>query len=170
MREPTPTPPPESWYKDEAATSGPPRALVADDDDDIRELVCAALRADGFEVVEARDGGELLQLLDAWSKPDGPAKPPDIVITDVRMPGVDGIEALARLRGGQWHIPVVLMTAYGDAELRAEAERLGADQIFDKPFDIDELRVGVSSLLPGDEWGRSSRWPEAPAPVTQKIA
>ncbi len=162
MRDSIPTPPPESWYKSETATSGPPRALVADDDDDIRELVSAALRADGFEVIEARDGTELLKLLEVWADPGGEGRPPDIVLTDVRMPGVSGIEALARLRGGKWEIPVVLMTAFGNAELRQEAENLGCDAIFDKPFDIDELRVGVSSLLAGDEWGRSSRWPPAP--------
>jgi CheY-like chemotaxis protein len=162
MREPTPTPPPECWYQDDAAISGPPRALVADDDDDIRELVSAALRADGFDVVEARDGTEMLKMLDAWAQHTVDTKPADIVITDVRMPGVSGIEALARLRNGHWHIPVVIMTAYGNAELREEADRLGADVVFDKPFDIDELRVGVSSLLAGDEWSRSSRWPEVP--------
>jgi DNA-binding NtrC family response regulator len=70
-----------------------------------------------------------------------------LIISDVRMPGVSGLDVLATLRREDWSTPVILMTAFGDLETRAEARRLGAKALFDKPFDVDDLRTAVSWFL-----------------------
>jgi DNA-binding NtrC family response regulator len=75
-------------------------------------------------------------------------RPLDLIITDVRMHGVTGLEILAGLRENDWSTPVILMTAFGDAELHAEAMRLGALAVLDKPFELDALRTLVRP------WGR----------------
>ncbi len=111
---------------------------MADDDPDLRALVVAALRGAGYEPTEAKNGAELLdQVSDALLSGD-PTRGPDLVISDVRMPGLTGIGILGGLREARWSRPFVLMTAYAEPELRKEAERLGA-VLFAKPFDIEKL-------------------------------
>jgi DNA-binding response OmpR family regulator len=122
-----------------AVESMPARALVAEDDDDMRRLVVRALRDEGFDVVDVRSGWALLEYLGARIF-DGRRDPPlDLIVSDVRMHGVTGLEVLAGLRQTNWSTPVILITAFGDAKLHAEARRLGAF-VFDKPFDFNDLR------------------------------
>jgi DNA-binding NtrC family response regulator len=118
------------------------RVVVADDDDDIRRLVAVSLRHDGYEVLEAKDGIALLELLSHGKKA------PHVVISDVRMPGVDGLTMLAALRGVGVRVPIILMSAHCDADVRDEARTRGADAFFDKPFDMDDLRMAVLNLQP----------------------
>jgi DNA-binding response OmpR family regulator len=75
-----------------------------------------------------------------------PLGPPDAIIMDVRMPGYSGIHILAALRAAQWSTPVILITAFGDARVHEEGARLGAAVVFDKPFDIDDLRTALLNL------------------------
>lgn len=124
----------------------PAKVLVAEDDDDMRHLVAQALRDEGFRVVEARSGWELLGLIGSAMLERG-GNPLDLIITDVRMHGVTGLEVLAGLREHDWSTPVVLMTAFGDPALHAEAGRLGALAVFDKPFDIRALQRLVRPLV-----------------------
>jgi CheY-like chemotaxis protein len=113
--------------------------------------MAAALTKDGYEVVEARDGSEVLDLLAATAdEADGP--PLDLIVSDVRMPGWSGLEVLAGLSRDPAAPPMVLVTAFGDDQLHAEARRLGARAAMDKPFDMDELRAVVESILASPSW------------------
>jgi len=120
--------------------------LLAEDDDAMRAMIASALRRDGYEVLEARNGLELWQLL-ADQVGDGPVRKPAFVISDIRMPGATGLEVLAALRARNPTTPVVLTTAFGDAETHAEGDRLGAQLVLDKPFDLAALRAVVRLLL-----------------------
>jgi CheY-like chemotaxis protein len=122
------------------------RVLVAEDAADIRALVVVALRGMGYEIIEARSGGELLEELGDGILSGDPATRPDVIVSDIRMPGVTGMEVLAGLRQAGWETPIVLMTAFVDGEIREEAERLGVDAFFAKPFDIDDLLTAVVNL------------------------
>jgi DNA-binding response OmpR family regulator len=113
------------------------RAVVAEDDAEMRRLVARALRRDGWEVSEASNGSELLELLE-WAGRLG--DPVDLVVTDVRMPGVSGLQALDWLRRVRdWSAPIIVITAFGDQRTHSLASQLGA-QVLDKPFELDELR------------------------------
>ncbi len=115
--------------------------LVADDDEDMRALVVDTLRADGYTVIEARDGAELLdQLVRAV---DDPLQRPDVVVTDVRMPNLSGLGVLDALRRARVEIPVVVMTVFAHDSVRTLARRLGAVGLLKKPFDVDDLRTAV---------------------------
>ena len=118
------------------------RVLVAEDDPDMRRLIAAVLRAAGHKVVEARHGMDILDRLEGtiWSER---ADLFDVIVSDVSMPGLSGLDVLAALRCARWTTPVVLITAFGDAETRAEALSLGAAAFLDKPLDPDELRAAV---------------------------
>jgi DNA-binding response OmpR family regulator len=123
----------------------PPRILVAEDDTEMRRLVSDALRKDGYHVTEASDGGRLLvQVTSLYPRPDAEL---DLLISDIRMPVVSGLAILESLRRAHWKVPVILMTAFGDDETRAQAVALGAI-LFDKPFAIDDLRTAVLNVLP----------------------
>lgn len=137
-------------------TTGPrrPRVLVAEDNDDIRRLVATVLRVDGYSVIEARDGTELLEQLGSallFGHFGGELDPIDLVITDIRMPGHSGLELLAGLRDADIAVAVILMTAYGDAHTREQARALGADLLVHKPFEIEMLRRTVRALVPLEE-------------------
>lgn len=113
----------------------------------MRELVATALCRDGYDVSEVPDGGRLLTRI-AGTYLTGPAELAyDLVISDIRMPVCDGLKMLEGLRKAEWSTPVILMTAFGDASTHSRAEALGA-ALFDKPFDIDDLRTAVLNLVP----------------------
>jgi CheY-like chemotaxis protein len=140
---------------DEASERGgavvTPRVVVADDDGDVRAVVAEVLRADGYEVVEASDGGELLALLESSAMAASRGErgvAVSAVVSDVRMPWFGGMDVLTALRCAAWSLPVILMTAYGDDETHAEARDLGASAVLDKPFDLDVLRRAVREAVP----------------------
>lgn len=124
----------------------PPRILVAEDDPDMRRLVVEALRKDGYEVIDVPDGGRLLVTLAHELVDENGAQLADLLVSDVRMPTCSGMAILEQLRASQRRMPVILVTAFGDAATHAHAEALGA-LLFDKPFDMDDLRTAVASLL-----------------------
>jgi DNA-binding response OmpR family regulator len=115
------------------------RILLAEDDAALRDLMAAALARDGHEVVEASDGSEVLDLLAEETL--------DLIVSDVHMPGWSGLDVLAGLSRDPASPPVVLVTAFGDSQLHADALRLGARATMDKPFDMDQLRAVVESVL-----------------------
>jgi CheY-like chemotaxis protein len=122
------------------------RILVADDDQALRGLLVTALQKDGHEIVEAEDGLQLVKYLaTAIAHLSGPQF--DLVISDVRMPRWSGLDVLAGLRQTKGVPPILLITAFGDEQLHADAIRLGAVALLDKPFDVDHLRSIVSSTL-----------------------
>src|SRR5262245_46918642 len=116
-----------------------PRILVAEDDAEMRNLLAATLRRHGYEVVEARNGEQLLDLIGSELLHPHTNAPVDLVISDVRMPGWSGLDVLAGLRSADWATPFIVITAFGDFDTHAEARRLGALAVFDKPFDLDDL-------------------------------
>lgn len=123
------------------------RLLLAEDDPELRRMMARALRRRGYAVVEAHDGRELVEvLLRAVTGERGLM--PALIVSDVRMPGHTGLEVLARLRRIDWRTPVILLTAFGDPETHAEAERLGAAALLDKPFDLDDLCSAATALVP----------------------
>jgi DNA-binding response OmpR family regulator len=117
---------------------GKPRlVLVVDDDDMIRRLVRAVLEADEFEVAEARDGQTALDLASETR--------PSVVVLDIMMPGLDGVEVCRRLDHEQ--VKVVILTARDDPRLEAEAKEAGADAFLTKPFAPLELLDLVADLM-----------------------
>lgn len=137
---------PWTWQGDmEAVLASAPRVLLAEDDVEMRALVSAVLRRDGYEVIEARNGVELASLVQSEVLQPALGVPVDVLITDVVMPGRTGLDVLAWLRSRDRSTPVLLVTAFGSAELHEEARRLGA-AVLDKPFELAELRRVVRAL------------------------
>jgi DNA-binding response OmpR family regulator len=132
---------------DDVEESRPARVLLAEDDAEMRALIAEALRSDGHEVVEVSDGWQLLQSLATRSLPSDDDAGIDLLISDIRMPGKNGLDVLAGMRWADWPMPVILITAFGDAKTHAEARRLGAAAVFDKPFELDDLRMLALNLL-----------------------
>ena len=123
-----------------------PRVLVGEDDPDMRRLVAAILKTDGYRVVEAGDGAEVLEQIEATIT--GPVQDRlRAVVTDIEMPALTGLDVLAALRCAKWSTPVILITAFGNADIRAEAEWLGALSVLEKPFRLEALRHAVGKAL-----------------------
>jgi len=137
-----------------AERSRPFRVLLAEDDAEMRDVVAEALRADGLSVVELSDGGRLLVDIATRLKAGRGDESIDLIISDIRMPICTGLQIVAALRDAHWHTPVILMTAFGDEATHKHAESLKA-VLFDKPFDIDDLRTAVANMLPRDRAAHS---------------
>jgi DNA-binding response OmpR family regulator len=117
------------------------KILIAEDDKEMRRLLQRALARDGHDVDVVGSGDELLHRLGTAELSRHRARP-DLVVSDVRMPGLSGLEVLSGLRDARWDTPMILMSAFGDPALEASARRLGA-VLFHKPFDVDDLRTAV---------------------------
>lgn len=128
------------------ASRPPPRQrhiVVAEDDVETRRLVAWVLAVDGFRVTEVGDGRELLDLLFE------PHDPIDLVISDVHMPRLSGLDVLDACRTNDRLVPTLLMTAYDDDYTRSAAHQFGALGVIDKPLDLDDLRLVVSLVTTG---------------------
>jgi CheY-like chemotaxis protein len=119
------------------------RLLLAEDDEDLREFVALILRAHGYEVVEASNGIELLELLQFDSFGEQWSSPFDVVVADFHMPGITGIEALEGLAQAGQANSVVVMSAYTDDDAVARAKQLGAAAFIPKPFQPETLVAAV---------------------------
>ena len=113
--------------------------LVVDDEKNTREALSKILREDGYDVLAAADG---YQALDTISR-----NLPDLVLADLKMPGMNGIELLARARLKGFDIPFVLMTAYGTVETAVDAMRNGAEDYLTKPVNMEELEIQIKKIL-----------------------
>jgi len=120
------------------------RVFVAEDDTELRTLFVARLERHGFEVVPTREGAQMLALL--HDVQDRPEAHPDVVVLDVRMPGLSGLQLLRAMRERGWETPVVLLTAFPDADVLAAAEAHRAAVVFDKPADLDDVCAAVDIL------------------------
>ncbi|GAA4007802.1 response regulator transcription factor [Allokutzneria multivorans] len=114
------------------------RVLVVDDDLTVRDVVRRYLELAGHEVELAGDGEEALRM--------AAEREPDLVVLDLMLPGVDGLEVCRRLRERS-AVPVIMLTARGDEEDRVLGLSLGADDYVSKPFSARELALRVSSVL-----------------------
>jgi CheY-like chemotaxis protein len=126
-----------------------PRVAVAEDNVEMRRLIAATLRGDGYEVVEAGDGSELITQLEMLGGAQGPARTAvELIVSDLRMPGLSGMDVLGAIRDGNWRTPFILITAFGDEDTHQEAHDLGAAAVLDKPFDLERLRTLVHESVP----------------------
>jgi CheY-like chemotaxis protein len=126
-----------------------PRVLVAEDDDAMRALLEEALERRGYLVETAATGDALLRRVAHSVHRLTSAPLPDLLITDVRMPGRSGLDVVAALRAADAWLPVIVITAFGDAPTHARARRLGAALVLEKPFELEELcRIARQLLLP----------------------
>lgn len=115
-----------------------PTVLVVEDDQEMRNLLFDELWDEGYQLREARDGDEaFLAMLQSM---------PDLIITDLRMPA-GGVEYVNRLRTFAPHLPIVVMTAFGDEKARMDVVRAGATAYFNKPVHLSELKARVKELL-----------------------
>ena len=117
--------------------------LIIDDEKNIREGLSAALELDGYAVRRAANGAEGLALIERGDI--------DLVITDLRMPGISGEEVLARVRGESPGIPVIVLTGHGSIDTAVDAMRNGAYDFLTKPLNIDRLSLIVKRALAGRE-------------------
>ncbi|MEE8326912.1 MAG: sigma-54 dependent transcriptional regulator, partial [candidate division NC10 bacterium] len=115
------------------------RILIVDDEAGMREFLSIFLEREGFQVESAQDGQEALEAAEK--------APFDLVISDLRMPTMDGVRLLEGLRKFQPEIPVILMTAYASAESAIEAMKLGAYDYITKPFRVEEVKQVISRAL-----------------------
>jgi two-component system response regulator MprA len=118
------------------------RILVVDDERAVRESLRRALELEGYDIDLAADGAEALSRL-----MDGGNSQPDVVILDVLMPGVDGLEVCRRLRRSGNRVPVLMLTARDEVENRVAGLDAGADDYVTKPFALEELVARVRALL-----------------------
>ncbi|MDQ0596597.1 two-component system response regulator ResD [Streptomyces canus] len=125
-------------YQHEESASGPTRILVVDDDPTVAEVVAGYLDRAGYVVDRADDGPTALDRAAAhW---------PDLVVLDLMLPGMDGLEVCRRMRG-QGPVPVIMLTARGDEDDRILGLEVGADDYVTKPFSPRELVLRVESVL-----------------------
>ncbi len=117
----------------------PKTVLLIDDDESLRRVVEYNLREDGYRVVSAADGRSGLQRFQESSV--------DLVLTDVRMPEMDGVELLTHLKAMQPDLPVIVLTAHGTIDSAVEAMKVGAFDYLTKPFSRDQLKASVRKAL-----------------------
>lgn len=115
------------------------KLLIVDDNEGVRHLVSRWLDKAGFSVREAKDGAEALDKV----KED----PPDIVLADIRMPKIDGIELARIIKTERPDIKVILMTAYSSPQTIAQARREGVDDYLEKPFTRDQVERITMEVL-----------------------
>jgi two-component system response regulator MprA len=116
------------------------KILVVDDERAVRESLRRALELEGYEIELAEDGREALERLAAESQPD-------VLVLDVLMPGVDGLEVCRRLRRAGSRLPVLMLTARDAVENRVAGLDAGADDYVTKPFALEELLARIRALL-----------------------
>lgn len=126
-----------------------PRVVLVEDDHALRTLLSRVLRADGYDVVESTNGTWLCTQLAARFKAPDVAPVGDLIVTDVRMPELDGFDVLALARRLPDPPPIAVVTGFGDERIRARALAMGAAVVFEKPLDLDDLRMAVMNLLSG---------------------
>ena len=115
------------------------KILVVDDELVIRNMLIEALTGEGYEVIQASNGEEALELVEK--------EEPQVILLDVKMPGIDGIEVCRRLKEEDKtrFIPIIMVTAFEDRDVDAFVE--GADDFVTKPFNLVELSFRVRSML-----------------------
>ncbi|MED4041554.1 response regulator [Priestia aryabhattai] len=116
------------------------KILIVDDQYGIRILLTEVLQKEGYTTFQAANGFQAIDITKEQA--------PDLVLLDMKIQGMDGIEILKRLKQHDETIKVIIMTAYGELDMIQEAKDLGALTHFAKPFDIDEIRKVVREYIP----------------------
>lgn len=120
------------------------RVVVADDEPEMRRLLSFDLERHGVEVLEVADGEALVNCIEESLAHGDPL--PDVIISDVRMPKLDGLGALARIREMAPDLPAIVISGFASSQLRRAAQALGAHTL-DKPFEVDDLMSLMTLLL-----------------------
>jgi two-component system response regulator (stage 0 sporulation protein F) len=136
----------------ESAPARPPHILLAEDTDEMRAVIAMRLRQQGYAVTECADGAELLARLGVYLHPETVENPAesrkyDLVISDVRMPGVFGLSIVEGATECPSFPPTILITAFGDDETHEKARRFGVSAVMDKPFDMGDLLDKVRTVI-----------------------
>lgn len=118
---------------------GKQKVLIVDDQNGIRILLMEVFSSEGYETFQAANGKIALEIVKTHC--------PDLVLLDMKIPGMDGLEILKHIKQMNPDIKVIMMTAYGELDMIKEATDLGALMHFTKPFDIDEMRLAVNMQL-----------------------
>jgi DNA-binding response OmpR family regulator len=133
-------------------TSETVRLLIVEDDEHLARGLCRNLEMEGCQAVAVATGEEALAAL------DNPRSEPDMVILDIMLPGIDGLEVCRRLRASGNRIPILFLTARGSDADRILGLRLGADDYLTKPFVVEELVLRMRGILRRAAWsGTPSR-------------
>jgi DNA-binding response OmpR family regulator len=135
----------------------PPRILLVDDEQPIQTLLSFPLQRDGYEVVVAADGREALARYEE--------SPPDLVVLDVMLPRMDGLEVCKRLRAKGETVPIIMLTAKSEEIDKVLGLELGADDYITKPFSMREFRSRVKAALRRAGMSRTEHDDERPIEV-----
>ena len=117
----------------------PLRVLVVDDEPPIRRFLRTTLTAQGYDIAEAEDGAGALEA--------ARRRPPDLLVLDLGLPGIDGLEVIRRLRADGVAAPIIVLSSRADEAGKVEALDLGADDYVTKPFGMDELLARIRAAL-----------------------
>lgn len=115
------------------------KVLIVDDQFGIRTLLNEVLQKEGYEIYQAANGLQALQVMKQHA--------PDLVLLDIKIPGMDGLEILKKMKETNPDIRVIIMTAYGELDMIEKTKKLGALAHFSKPFDIEEIRNAVKQYV-----------------------
>ena len=113
------------------------RVLVIEDEEKLRRVIELQLKGAGYEVAQAGTAEDGARLADTA----------DVILTDLRLPGMNGLQFLAKLREQNLYTPVIVMTAYGTVETAVEAMKAGAADFLEKPFSLEHLLARVAKAL-----------------------
>ncbi len=131
-------------------TSKPARILAVDDEPEMVEVARSVLKRAGHEVILATDGARALELI--------LQERPDLVLTDLRMPGLDGLALIEQMRSRELNIPVIVLTAYASVDSAVEVMKRGAADYLAKPFTPEELALRVERALAFTELTEENRY------------
>ena len=130
----------------------PPHVVIADDQEAVREICTSVATGLGYRATGVASGREALRVCEQ--------EPPDVLVCDVRLPDMGGVELLKRLKQSRPAVPVLLMTAYGTVGTAVEAMKLGATDYLTKPFELEELRLLLQDCVrqgQREQEGRAAR-------------
>lgn len=115
------------------------KLLIVDDQRGIRRLLTEVFSEYGYEIESCSNGVKALETIPVFN--------PDLIIMDVKMPGMNGIDVLKKIRETDKERKVIMMTAYGDQHYVNQAEALGVARFIIKPFDLNDLKTQVAEIL-----------------------
>ncbi len=131
------------------------RILIIEDDEEMRSLLADFLREEGYEADSVDNGSEAFRIL--------AQEPFDLVITDIRMPGLTGLDVLSAIKKFQFEIPVIVITAFGGEEVYRRSIARGADGYLEKPIHFHRLKTLIHDLVSSQEKRRGEKQDGIPA-------
>lgn len=124
-----------------------PRVLVAEDDRDLRNSLHAVFQRSGYDVRTVADGSALLERLGPMLLSEPGHWSPDVILTDIKMPGVDALSVIEELREVGWKTPAVVLTGYADQAVRSRIGGLRRVALFEKPVRMDVIESTVGDVI-----------------------